>query len=142
MSAVDVSHGDSGDASHVLDGEHDVRCGRAADRHAFGGEHADAGALGARRSLPPLAVTHSKDALRKRARPDARRCGVGRFLYLMYLEVTRWHHVKPSLAFNSDIAPKAQPGLPLILLYVACVAGPLMVLTGAVVQIRARRTVR
>jgi hypothetical protein len=62
--------------------------------------------------------------------------------YLMYLEVTRWHHVKPSLAFNSDIAPKAQPGLPLILLYVACVAGPLMVLHGTVAQIRARRTVR
>lgn len=22
--------------------------------------------------------------------------------YLMYLEIRRWHHVKPSLAFNSD----------------------------------------
>jgi hypothetical protein len=62
--------------------------------------------------------------------------------YLMYLEITRWHHVRPSLAFNSDIAPNAQPGLPLILLYLACVVAPLTVLTGAVVQIRARRTVR
>jgi hypothetical protein len=25
--------------------------------------------------------------------------------YLMYLEVTRWRHVKPSLAFNSDPIP-------------------------------------
>lgn len=45
--------------------------------------------------------------------------------YLMYLEVTRWHHVKPSLAFNSDIAPGAHPGQALILLYIACVAAPL-----------------
>ena len=25
--------------------------------------------------------------------------------YLMYLEITRWRHVKPSLAFNSDPLP-------------------------------------
>jgi hypothetical protein len=48
--------------------------------------------------------------------------------YLMYLEITHWHHVKPSLAFNSDIAPGAHPGQALILLYIACVAAPLMVL--------------
>ncbi|TVT35610.1 hypothetical protein FNH05_26055 [Amycolatopsis rhizosphaerae] len=48
--------------------------------------------------------------------------------YLMYLEITRWHHVKPSLAFNSDVAPGARPGQALILLYVACVVGPLVVL--------------
>lgn len=26
--------------------------------------------------------------------------------YLMFLEITRWHHVKPSLAFNSDPIPR------------------------------------
>jgi hypothetical protein len=48
--------------------------------------------------------------------------------YLMYLEITRWHHVKPSLAFNSDLEPingmRLHPGLPLIALYIACVAAP------------------
>jgi hypothetical protein len=48
--------------------------------------------------------------------------------YLMYLEVTRWHHVKPSLAFNSDLGPDAHPGQALMLLYVACVAAPLVVI--------------
>jgi hypothetical protein len=56
--------------------------------------------------------------------------------YLMYLEVTRWHHVKPSLAFNSDLPhPPGQqphPGMPLLLLYAACVAGPLAVAAGVV----------
>ena len=57
--------------------------------------------------------------------------------YLMYLEITRWRHVKPSLAFNADgiKAAEAQlgnditprPGLPLNLLYVACAAAPLAV---------------
>jgi hypothetical protein len=28
--------------------------------------------------------------------------------YLMYREITHWHHVKPSLAFNLDIAPGAR----------------------------------
>jgi hypothetical protein len=56
--------------------------------------------------------------------------------YLMYLEVTRWHHVKPSLAFNSDIAPGAHPGQALILLYVACVAAPLAAASGLIVMRR------
>ena len=43
----------------------------------------------------------------------------------MYLEITRWHHVKPSLAFNSDIAPDAHPGLPLISVYAAGVGNHL-----------------
>jgi hypothetical protein len=63
--------------------------------------------------------------------------------YLMYLEITRWHHVKPSLAFNSDPVPGTgitpRPGLPLKLVYVACVAAPLVVVAGWVRQIRARR---
>jgi hypothetical protein len=62
--------------------------------------------------------------------------------YLMYLEITRWHHVKPSLAFNSDIGPGAHPGQPLILLYVACAVAPLAVLVGLVIRIRAYRAVR
>jgi hypothetical protein len=52
--------------------------------------------------------------------------------YLMYLEVTRWHHVKPSLAFNSDPIPgtdiRPHPGLPLLFLYAACLAAPIAVL--------------
>jgi hypothetical protein len=63
--------------------------------------------------------------------------------YLMYLEVTRWHHVKPSLAFNSDLGRgtglRPHPGQPLILLYIACVTAPLVVVAGLVMQIRARR---
>jgi hypothetical protein len=62
--------------------------------------------------------------------------------YLMYLEITRWHHVKPSLAFNSDPVPgmgiRPHPGLPLIGLYIACAAAPLVVVAGFVRQIRAR----
>jgi hypothetical protein len=54
--------------------------------------------------------------------------------YLMFLEITRWHHVKPSLAFNSDPIPgtgiRPRPGMPLILLYIACVAAPLVVVAG------------
>src|SRR5215469_16887860 len=64
--------------------------------------------------------------------------------YLMYLEIRRWHHVRPSLAFNSDPIPgteiRPRPGLPLILLYIACVAAPLTVVAGVISQIRARRT--
>jgi hypothetical protein len=64
--------------------------------------------------------------------------------YLMYLEITRWRHVKPSLAFNSDLAPaggiRPHPGQPLILLYIACVAAPAVVVGGLVMQIRTRRT--
>jgi hypothetical protein len=59
--------------------------------------------------------------------------------YLMYLEVHRWHHVKPSLAFNSDIAPGAHPGLPLLLLYAACVLAPLSVIVTVVVDLVTRR---
>jgi hypothetical protein len=62
--------------------------------------------------------------------------------YLMFLEITRWRHVKPSLAFNSDPIPgtgiRPRPGMPLILLYIACVAAPLVVVAGLVTQIRAR----
>ncbi|HEY0452346.1 hypothetical protein [Actinophytocola sp.] len=64
--------------------------------------------------------------------------------YLMYLEVTRWHHVKPSLAFNSELPSvggmRPHPGLPLILLYVACVAAPLTVVVGLVMRYRAGRS--
>ncbi len=63
--------------------------------------------------------------------------------YLMHLEITRWHHVKPSLAFNSDPIPgtgiRPRPGLPLILVYIACVAAPLTVVAAVISQIRARR---
>jgi hypothetical protein len=63
--------------------------------------------------------------------------------YLMYLEVTRWHHVKPSLAFNSDPVSaggiKPRPGLPLKLLYVACAVSPLMVVATTVMQACRRR---
>jgi hypothetical protein len=52
--------------------------------------------------------------------------------YLMYLEITRWRHVKPSLKFNSDLerinGMRPRPGLPLILLYVACGMAPLVVI--------------
>jgi hypothetical protein len=64
--------------------------------------------------------------------------------YLMYLEVTRWHHVKPSLAFNpgpvreGDVQPR--PGLPLKLLYVACAVSPLVVVVTSVMQASGRRT--
>ena len=48
--------------------------------------------------------------------------------YLMYLEITRWHHVKPTLAFNpgppSVGGRVPRPGGPLKLLYAACVAAP------------------
>ncbi|NMH96153.1 hypothetical protein [Pseudonocardia acidicola] len=64
--------------------------------------------------------------------------------YLMYLEITRWHHVKPSLAFNpgppirgTNIRPHV--GGPLILLYVACVAAPLLTAAAAGVEVRSRR---
>jgi hypothetical protein len=63
--------------------------------------------------------------------------------YLMYLEVTRWRHVKPSLAFNSDPIPgtdiRPRPGLPLILVYITCAAAPLTVMAAL---LRERRTGR
>jgi hypothetical protein len=50
----------------------------------------------------------------------------------MYLEITRWHHVKPTLAVNAPPVPgtgvRPHPGLPLLALYVACVAAPITVL--------------
>jgi hypothetical protein len=62
--------------------------------------------------------------------------------YLMHLEIHRWHHVKPSLRFNSDIAPDAHPGLPLLLLYAACVIGPSLVFGPIILRIVTHRTVR
>jgi len=63
--------------------------------------------------------------------------------YLMYLEVTRWRHVKPSLAFNSDPVPgtdiRPKPGLLLILVYITCAAAPLTVIAAFV---RERQTGR
>jgi hypothetical protein len=63
--------------------------------------------------------------------------------YLMYLEITRWHHVKPSLAFNSDhdtvTGSRPRPGRPLILLYIASVAAPLVVGFQMITHIRTRR---
>ena len=50
--------------------------------------------------------------------------------FVMYREIHRWHHVKPSMGFNYDIGPDAHPGLPLILVYIACVVGPLLCLAG------------
>ena len=50
--------------------------------------------------------------------------------YLMYLEITRWRHVKPSLRFNADLIPgtdiRPHPGLPLIFLYITFVVAPLV----------------
>jgi len=58
--------------------------------------------------------------------------------YLMYLEITRWRHVKPSLAFNSDPLPGSgitpRPGLPLIMLYIACAVAPPVVISALVRQ--------
>jgi hypothetical protein len=66
--------------------------------------------------------------------------------YLMYLEITRWRHVKRSLAFNSDPDPvtglRPRPGQPLILLYVACVAAPFVVMARPVVRLLTRRAGR
>lgn len=59
--------------------------------------------------------------------------------YLMYLEITRWHHVKPSLAFNSDLVTgtgmRPHPGLPLILLYLACAVAPVLTVTALIKSI-------
>jgi hypothetical protein len=64
--------------------------------------------------------------------------------YLMYLEVTRWHHVKPTLRFNSGPVPGSEvqprPGLPLKLLYVACAVSPLVVVATSVMQASGRRS--
>ncbi|HTI26818.1 MAG TPA: hypothetical protein VL652_37885 [Kutzneria sp.] len=67
--------------------------------------------------------------------------------YLMYLEITRWHHVKPSLAFNAgppipgtDI--RAKPGKPLKLLYVACATAPPLFVAASVAHTRGRAGAR
>jgi hypothetical protein len=64
--------------------------------------------------------------------------------YLMYLEIARWRHVRPSLAFNSDPVPgtdiRPRPGLPLILVYIACAAAPLVVVAALAGQVRSRET--
>ena len=63
--------------------------------------------------------------------------------YLMYLEITRWRHVKPSLAFNSDPMPgsgiRPRPGLPLIVLRITCAVAPLIVLAALAGQARGDR---
>ena len=63
--------------------------------------------------------------------------------YLMYLEIKRWRHVKPSLAFNSTPDPitgvRPRPGQPLILLYIACVTAPLITMASWIIHIRSRR---
>jgi hypothetical protein len=72
MSAVDVSHGGCGYASDVFNGEHDVRCGRPADRHAaLGGRRTDAGALVVVEGL----VQSRGDALRGSRYPQALAAG-------------------------------------------------------------------
>lgn len=52
--------------------------------------------------------------------------------YLMYLEITRWHHVTPSLRFNagprSDTGGQPRPGRPLKLLAVVAAIAPLVVM--------------
>jgi hypothetical protein len=62
--------------------------------------------------------------------------------YLMYLEITRWRHVKPTLAFNSDPIPgtdiRPHPGFPLILLYGACAAAPVAVVATSITRYRRR----
>jgi hypothetical protein len=49
----------------------------------------------------------------------------------MYLEITRWHHVKPSLALNpgppSATGVPPRPGRPLKSLYAVGIAAPLTV---------------
>jgi len=64
--------------------------------------------------------------------------------YVMYLEITRWHHVKPTLAFNSEVIPgtdiRPKPGMPLKLLYLTCAAAPGFVTTAVIRQTRTRRT--
>jgi hypothetical protein len=65
--------------------------------------------------------------------------------FLMYLEITRWHHVRPTLALNPPeirgTALRAHPGLPLIALYGACAVAPLITVAGAVKRLRSERAV-
>jgi hypothetical protein len=60
--------------------------------------------------------------------------------YLMYREITHWHHVRPSLALDpphipgTDVRPR--PGLPLLLLYATCAVAPLCTVAGVVARFR------
>ena len=58
----------------------------------------------------------------------------------MYLEIVRWRHVKPSPACNSYPAPgsgiRPRPGLPLIVLCIACAVAPLVVVAALAEQAR------
>ena len=60
----------------------------------------------------------------------------------MYREITRWHHVRPSLAFNAQEIPgtgrRAHPGLPLILLYGVCAAAPPLTVAAVFARLRRR----
>ncbi len=62
--------------------------------------------------------------------------------YLMYREITHWHHVKPTLAFNSEVIPgtdiRPKPGMPLKVLYVVSAAAPVLVTIQIVREIRPR----
>jgi hypothetical protein len=64
--------------------------------------------------------------------------------YLMYLEIFRWKHVTPALRFNpgppmagTNLRP--EPGIPLIALYVACAAAPLVFVTAVILDERRKR---
>lgn len=63
--------------------------------------------------------------------------------YLMYLEITRWHHVRPDLTFNKELLAhdgvEPRPGLPLLLLYVTAVVAPVATVATVVVADRRRR---
>ena len=65
--------------------------------------------------------------------------------YLMYLEITRWHHVRPSLALNPPEFPgtdlRARPGLPLLALYGAFAVAPLCTVLGVLDRLRSERAV-
>ena len=62
--------------------------------------------------------------------------------FMMCREITHWHHVRPSLAFNYDLGPDAHPGAPLLLLYGVCAAAPVVTVTAAVTGARSRRARR
>lgn len=57
--------------------------------------------------------------------------------YLMILEITRWHHVRPNL--RVAVIPGARPGMPLRLLYAAAIGTPIVVLFAGARSIPNRR---
>ena len=63
--------------------------------------------------------------------------------YLMRLEITRWHHVRPSLLLDPPelpgTGPRAHPGVPLLLLYGACAAAPPLAVVGTLARLRRAR---